>query len=56
MRKFIWILGILVVVSCARLDDIAFVNDNTIEAYLYDDCYLRFAGRPYDTIERNRPG
>lgn len=37
MRKFIWILGILLVVSCARLDDIAFVNDNTIEAYLYDD-------------------
>jgi hypothetical protein len=27
-------------------------SENGLRAYFYQDCYLRFAGRPYDTHER----
>ena len=27
-------------------------SENGLRAYFYEDCYLRFAGRPYDTHER----
>lgn len=37
MKNLIVITAIFFVISgCARLDDIAFVNDNTIQAYMYD--------------------
>ena len=37
MKKIITILLIVILSSCLRIDDMAFLNDNSITEYLLDD-------------------